>query len=187
MLRTDLIAPIPELLQRHAAALGGKCAYRDAQISVSYAALLERTGKLAGHLADNGIAANDTVAIFLPNSVPWVESCFAIVRAGAISVPISYDSTEPEIAYRLADANCKAMFTTAERGDLIARLQASAPNLKTVIVTDPGTCAAAALHYEDLLKAFPESAPRDAASLHDTAFILYTSGTTGKPKGTPCC
>ena len=91
---------------------------------MTYAALDERTGKLAGHLADNGIAASDTVAIFLPNSVPWVESCFAIARAGAISVPISYDSTETEIAYRLADANCKAVFTTAERGDLFARLQA---------------------------------------------------------------
>ena len=147
MLRSDLIAPIPELLRRHAAAHGGKRAYRDAQTSVSYGALLDRTGRLAGHLADNGIAANDTVAILLPNSVPWVESCFAIARAGGISVPISYDSTEPEIAYRLADANCKAMFTTAERGDLIARLQASAPNLKTLIVTDRGTCAVPALRY----------------------------------------
>jgi long-chain acyl-CoA synthetase len=183
MLRTDLIAPIPELLHRHAAALGGKCAYRDAETSVSYAALLERTGRLAGHLADNSIAANDTVAILLPNSVPWVESCFAIARAGAISVPISYDSTESEIAYRLADANCKAVFTTAERGDLIARLQASAVNLKTLIVTDRGTCAAKVLNYTDLLKTAPKSAPRDAASLHDTAFILYTSGTTGRAKG----
>ncbi len=57
MLHTDLIAPIPELLRRHAAARGGKCAYRDAQTSVTYAELLDRTGKLAGHLADNGIAA----------------------------------------------------------------------------------------------------------------------------------
>ncbi len=68
----------------------------------------DRTGKLAGHLADNGIAPGDTVAIMLPNSVPWVESCFAIARAGAISVPISYDATEAEIRYRLADADCKA-------------------------------------------------------------------------------
>ena len=142
MLHTDLIAPIPELLRRHAAARGEKIAYRDAQTSVTYAGLLERTGKLAGHLADHGIAPGDTVAIMLPNSVHWVESCFAIARAGAVSVPISYDSTETEIAYRLGDANCKAVITTAERGDLFARLQASAPNLKTLIVTDRGQCGA---------------------------------------------
>jgi long-chain acyl-CoA synthetase len=183
MLHTDLIAPIPELLRRHAAVRGGKCAYRDAQSSVTYAELLDRTSRLAGHLADHSIAPNDTVAIMLPNSVAWVESCFAIARAGAISVPISYDSTEPEIAYRLADANCKAIFTTAERGDLVAKLQTAAPNLKTVIVTDRGQTSATALSYAKLIAEPAQSAPRDPASLHDTAFILYTSGTTGRAKG----
>jgi len=183
VLHTDLIASIPELLRRQAAARGGQRAYRDAQTSVTYAELHERTGKLAGHLADNGIAANDTVAIMLPNSVQWVESCLAIARAGAISVPISYDSTETEIGYRLTDANCKAVFTTAERGDLFGRLKASAPDLKTLIVTDRGTCGAPALRYTDLLMAPPQSAPRNPPSLHDTAFILYTSGTTGRAKG----
>jgi acyl-CoA synthetase (AMP-forming)/AMP-acid ligase II len=183
MLHTDLIAPIPELLRRHATARGGKCAYRDAQSSVTYAELLDRTGRLAGHLAHNGIAPNDTVAIMLPNSVAWVESCLAIARAGAISVPISYDSTEPEIAYRLADANCKAIFTTAERGDLVAKLQTAAPNLKTVIATDRGQTRTAALSYSKLINEPARLAPRDPASLHDTAFILYTSGTTGRAKG----
>lgn len=183
MLRTDLIAPVAELLRRHAAARGDKCAYRDAQTSVTYGELHERTGKLAGHLVEHGIAVNDTVALLLPNSVAWVESCFAIARAGAISVPISDDSTETEIGYRLGDAGCKAVITTAERADLVARLKESAPNLKTLIVTDRGTSAAPALRYADLVTAPPRSAPRDAPSLHDTAFILYTSGTTGRAKG----
>jgi len=183
VLRTDLIAPIPELLRRRADAHGAKCAYRDAQTSITYAELNARTAKLAGHLTDNGIAANDTVAICLPSSVPWIESCFAIARAGAISVPISYDSTENEIGYRLADANCKAVFTTAERADLFERLRSAAPNVTTLIVTDRGTSTAPALHYADLLRTQPEAKPRDPASLHETAFILYTSGTTGRAKG----
>src|SRR6185437_14049696 len=184
MLHTDLIAPIPELLRRHAAARGSKVAYRDATSSVTYAELLDRTGKLAGHLADQGIAPNDTVAIMLPNSVQWIEACFAITRAGATGVPISYDATETEVAYRLADANCKAVFTTGERGDLVARLQtSSAPDLRALIVTDRGACSAAALRYEHLATAPAKSAPRDPASLHDTSFILYTSGTTGRAKG----
>ena len=74
MIETSLIAPIPELLRRHAAARGGKVAYRDAHCAVTYAQLLERTGNLAGHLADNGVAIGDTVAIMLPSSVQWVES-----------------------------------------------------------------------------------------------------------------
>lgn len=183
MLHSDLIAPIPELLRRHAAARGSKTAYRDAQSSVTYAELLDRTGKLAGHLADNGIAANDTVAIMLPNSVQWIEACFAITRAGAVGVPISYDATESEIAYRLADANCKAVFTTGERGDLFAKLKGQAPNLKTLIVTDRGQCSADGLRYAKLVASAAKSAPRDPASLHEPMYILYTSGTTGRAKG----
>ena len=182
MLQTDLIAPIPELLHRHATARGAKVAYRDARTAVTYAQLLDRTGKLAGHLADHGIAAGETVAIMLPNSVSWVEACLAIARAGALSVPISYDATEPEIAYRLADAGCKALITAGERGDLFARLKPAAPNLRILIVTDRGSTTADALRFSELTTT-PASAPRDPAMMREPAFILYTSGTTGRAKG----
>jgi long-chain acyl-CoA synthetase len=183
MLHTDLIAPIHELLRRQAAARGSKCAFRDAQTAVTYAELYDRTGKLAGHLGDNGIATGDTVAVMLPNSVAWVETCFAITRAGAVGVPISYDATEAEISYRLTDADCKAVITTGERGDLFARTKNAAPNLKTIVVTDRGSCEAKALHYAELIDAQPKSLPCDPELTHETAYILYTSGTTGRAKG----
>ena len=98
MIRTELIAPVSVLLKRHAAQKPVKLAYKDARTSVTYAELAHSTAHLAGHLQDAGIEPGDSVAIFLPNSVEWVESCFAVVRAAAISVPISYDSTVPEVA-----------------------------------------------------------------------------------------
>jgi acyl-CoA synthetase (AMP-forming)/AMP-acid ligase II len=183
MLHTDLIAPVPELLRRHASARGSKLAFRDATSSVTYGELAERTARLAGHLAANGVQPNDTVAIMLPNSVAWVESSFASTRAGAIGVPISYDATESEIAYRLADAGCTAVVTTGERGDLFAKLQTQCPKLRTLIVTDRGACNAPALRYSELMGKPALAAPRDPATLHDTAYILYTSGTTGRAKG----
>jgi acyl-CoA synthetase (AMP-forming)/AMP-acid ligase II len=179
MLHTELIVPIHALLERHAAARGHKIAFRDAHSAVSYAALCERTGNLAGHLGDYGIGPGETVAILLPNGVAWVETCLATVRAGAVSVPISYESTEPEIAYRVADANCRAIVTTAERAELVAKLQASAPSLTTVILIG-GTGAA---DYEALASTKPKSAPRDPDDVHTPSFILYTSGTTGRAKG----
>ena len=123
MIQTDLIAPIPELLRRHAKHRGSKCAYRDAASSVTYAELEKRTANLAGHLATSGVEASAKVAIFLPSSVQWVESCFAINRADAISVPISYESTESEILYRLLDADCVAIVTTDEKAPLIEKLK----------------------------------------------------------------
>ena len=183
MLLTHLIAPIPDLLRRHAAARGSKTANRDAYSAVTYAELLDRTGKLAGHLADNSIAAGETVAILLPSSVQWIEACFGIARAGALSVPISYDSTEAEVAYRLSDANCKAVITTAERGDFVERLKSAAPNLKTLIITDRGHCTADALRFSNLVATQASSPARDPPMMHEPAFILYTSGTTGRAKG----
>ena len=183
MLQTDLIAPVPELLRRHARERGAKFAYRDAHSQVTYAELLDHTGRIAGHLADNGVESGDTVAIMLPNSVQWVEACFGITRGGAIGVPISYDSSEPEIAYRLGDAICKAVFTTAERADLFVKLQRGAPNLKTLIVVDRGSSSAKALRYRDLIGKAASSAPRDPPLMHEPSYILYTSGTTGRAKG----
>jgi long-chain acyl-CoA synthetase len=183
MLHTHLIATIPDLLKRHARERGDKVAYRDAQASVTYAQLEERTARLAAHLADHGIASGDTVAILLPNSTQWIETCFAIARAGAVSVPISYDASEPEIAYRLGDASCCAIVTTAERLDLVAKLKASAPTLRIVVATNRSGAPRDALSYEALLSATPKSAPRDVPLMHEPAFILYTSGTTGRAKG----
>ena len=98
MIRTELIASIGELIRRHAATKADKVAFRDSRSSVTYGRLAQTTANLAGHLQDLGIAAGERIAIMLPNSVEWVESCFAIARAGAVSVPLSYDAPPPGVA-----------------------------------------------------------------------------------------
>lgn len=183
MLQTDLIAPIPELLRRQAQARGSKTAFRDVSSAVTYADLENRTANLAAHLADNGVPEGGTVAIFLPNSVAWVESCFAINRAGAIAVPISYDSTESEILYRLQDAGCCAIVTTDERAAIIAALRKDAPQLKTTVLVSRGDKRSDGLRYDDLTVSKGKSQPRDPSDIMQTAFIVYTSGTTGRAKG----
>src|SRR5215475_1036150 len=183
MLRTDLIAPIAVLMQRHAHARGGKSAYQDAKRSVTYADLLRRTGKLAGHFADLTIATGETVAILLPNSVDWVEACFATTRAGGICVPISYDASEPEILYRLNDAACRAIVTTDEKYELIARLRTEVPSLSIIILTNRGSTRGHGLRFSDLAKSTPKSPPRDPTNIDAPAYVVYTSGTTGRAKG----
>jgi acyl-CoA synthetase (AMP-forming)/AMP-acid ligase II len=185
MLHTELIATIPELLRRHAAQRGAKVAYQDAATSVTYADLERRTGNLAGHLASLGIAPGQSVALLLPNSVAWMEVCFAIARAGAVAVPISYDASEPEIAYRLADADCRLIVTTNEKAGIIAKLRTEAPSLATVVLADrgPRDASVEALRLVDLLAQPGKRAPRDLQRLDDPAFIIYTSGTTGRAKG----
>ena len=161
MLHMNLIAPISELLRRHARERGSKVAYRDAQGAATYSELFERTGNLAGHLADLGIAAGETVAILLPNSVRWVESCLAIARAGALSVPINADATEPEIAYRLSDASCRAIVITGERNDLVARLRTKRRTFRQCSPRIGATGSADGFAIRDLVSTTPRAAPRD--------------------------
>ena len=185
MIHCELIAPVGELIRRHAQRTPRKIAYEDRHTSVSYGELEKTTTNLAGHLQDAGIAAGDSVAIFLPNSVDWVESCFAIVRAGGVAVPISYDATEHEVAYRIEDAGCKAIFTTDDKADVVAALQARFPFLKTVFLTEGASKAGGkdGLRYLDLRSAAAKSLPREAEDIDQSSFIIYTSGTTGRAKG----
>ena len=169
MIRTDLIAPIGELLRRQAAALGERIAYEDARRAVTYAALDRRTAALAGRLQAMGLEPGGTVALVLPNSVAWVEACFAILRAGGIAVPVSHDATDPELAYRLEDAACRFVIASPARAETIRGLTA-APLLSPDADGD--------------YPPFPDPpVPRDPDDLDATAFIVYTSGTTGRAKG----
>jgi long-chain acyl-CoA synthetase len=169
MIRTDLIAPIGELLRRQATSRGDRIAYEDAQRTVTYEALDRRTAALAGRLQAMGLEPGSTVALVLPNSVAWVEACFAILRAGGIAVPVSHDATDPELAYRLDDAACRFVIASPARAEAIRGLTPA-----TLLTPD------AAGDYPPFAD---PPAPRDPDDLDATGFIVYTSGTTGRAKG----
>lgn len=181
MLHTNLIAPIHVLLKRNAEAHPQKVAFRDARRSATYGELESTTANLAGHLVSLGLKPGDCVALWLPNSVEWVETCFAITRAGAIAVPISYDATEAEVVYRLNDAKCKVLVTTDERGPQLAK--AETPNLQTKILVDRGERKADGYRYSDLVANKPSTLPVDPEAIDRPAYLVYTSGTTGRAKG----
>jgi rifamycin polyketide synthase module 1/2/3 len=183
MIRTDLIAPIGLILNRQASEQGEKIAFEDqAGRSINYIELERQTANLAGHLMDLGVKNSDCVALLLPNSVSWVVGALATIRAGGISVPISHDAVEGEILYRLQDASCKAIIVSKQHAGLIEKLKVQTPALERVIV-----CADAVpvgmINMDDLCNRNPSQACLDPSDLHATAFLVYTSGTTGRAKG----
>lgn len=177
MIKTDLIAPIGELLGRQASSRPKAPAFRDKTRAVDYGALAERTSSIACYLQAIGVEAGERVAIHLPNSVDWVEACLAIVRAGAVAVPISFDATPDEIAYRLSDAQCVAAFTHPDREERLQGLAGAGQAFKTVAYRD----GVGAPFSRDARGGAPT--PRDPTAIEAPAFIVYTSGTTGRAKG----
>jgi long-chain acyl-CoA synthetase len=181
MLHTGLIAPVSELLERHRNERPDKVAYWDAARSVTYSQLASRTASIAAGLSETGVREGDRVAIFLPNGVDWIEACLAGLRAGAVLVPISYDAAEAEIAYRLADADCRMVITTPARKELINKLAGGWAAPVSLVFAGAGDCEAG-LCLDQLARG-DAGAALDPADIDRSSFIIYTSGTTGRAKG----
>ncbi|SMD22483.1 type I polyketide synthase [Kibdelosporangium aridum] len=177
MLRTELVRPLHEVVRAQALRFGQKIAFQDDRRSVSFAELELRTRRLAGHLADLRAYPGDRVAMLLGNRVEMVESYYAVARSGAIGVPLNPRSSDAELAYLLDDSGASVIITDSFHVDRVQRM--SRP--MTVLVV--GDAQYGNLSYEQLATSDPVSPAYDNLGLDEIAWMLYTSGTTGQPKG----
>jgi acyl-CoA synthetase (AMP-forming)/AMP-acid ligase II len=150
----------------------------DGPLRLSWREVKIHTEALAHGLAMQGLKPGDRAGLLLSNRLEFVLLVFALARLGAISVPIGTRSQAPEIAYALADAGACAVFAD---DDLLSRLpdENQTLRLRVSMGRQPGFVA-----YADIAsaEAVTNTLPH-ASEEEDTAVILYTSGTTGKPKG----
>jgi len=173
------------LLDRSAQEGGEKAAVIFADRSVSFLELRREVLEIAEGLRRSGILKGDRVAIVHRNAPEFIAAYFAINRLGAIAVPINFMVQKAdELAYMLGDCGAKGVFT---QNDFLPGLSAAAakcPDLKALWVTDLTAPASSLIRpYADLRAAAFADASTDASLDTDVAAILYTSGTTGFPKG----
>ncbi|MEU0384708.1 type I polyketide synthase [Streptomyces chartreusis] len=181
MRRDELIRPVPELLRRHAGAAGQRVAYSDAARSVTYAELERRTRSLAAYLTRSGLRRGDRVAIGLGNCVEAVESCLAVLRAGMVGVPLNPRSSDAELAHFLQDSGAACVITDAAHLAQLRRLGPPYDRLST-LVTGSGPVPEGARSFRSAAESGGD-AEIDLLGLDDPAWMLYTSGTTHRPKG----
>lgn len=185
MLRTEYIATVPELLAGHVATQPERIAFIDDDRSVTYGALAGTTARVAGHLQRLGIEVGDRVLLYLDNRTAVAEAYLAVPRAGAVAVCANPGAAPAEVAHILADSGSRVLVTDAAHLDNARQMATDRDLLAIIVVGDsvgePG--AVPELAYADLLATEAPEAPRDCLGLDDTAWMLYTSGTTGRPKG----
>ena len=148
--------------------------------AVSYAELDRRSNRLAHLLRANGLKRLDHYAIFMENNNRYLEACAAGVRAGLYYTCINSYLTAEELAYILNNSEARVLITSRSRRDVAMEALKSCPNVRLTLICD-GTEADAP--FQDLATAtaaYPDTPIADEAL--GTA-MLYSSGTTGRPKG----
>ena len=148
---------------------------------ISYGALSEQSNRLANVLRARGIGRGDRVAILLPQIPAVAVSYIAIYKIGAVALPLAMLFGIEAIAYRLKDSGARALITNAQGLAKLGSARDLVPNLQFMLSLDGGADGADV--YETMLaRASATFTPAVTAS-DDPALMVYTSGTTGPPKG----
>jgi acetyl-CoA synthetase len=148
---------------------------------VSYGALRETSSRLANVLSARGIARGDRVAILLPQSAVVAASHIAIYKLGAIALPLAMLFGVEAISYRLQDSGAKALITNAQGLAKLAGVRDQVGGLELVLSIDGPADGAEDFHA--LLAQAASAFTPVATAANDPALMVYTSGTTGPPKG----
>ena len=157
---------------------------------VTFDAWHRAVAALAAQLRARGVGKGDRVALAMRNLPEWPVAFFAVTTLGAICVPLNAWWTRQELAYGLTNSGAKLLICDGERYERIAELRGELPALEQVIVARLGEAAPGAVRLEDLIGrssswgTLPDAdLPAAEIAADDPATILYTSGTTGNPKG----
>jgi 4-hydroxybenzoate-CoA ligase len=167
--------------------LADKVAFADPDRTLSYGALQARTAQFARGLRSLALRQENRLALILYDTVDFPVAFWGAVRAGIVAVPVNTLLTVEQYAYVLSDSRAAAVVVTAALAKTILLIRHRLPHLRAVIVAGAQPADRATLGdvhlFEDVL-AGRSAEPFTAATISDeVAFWLYSSGSTGEPKG----
>ncbi len=175
---------VGEVLSVNAQLYPNRVAVRDLRRSLTYAQFEERANRLANAFAGLGLGKGDRVAIYAHNCLEWMEIYAACAKSGVVAVPVNFRLTAPEVRTIIEDCGAAVLLVGADLVDVVASLRAALPLRPAAYVQIGGERLQRGFRdYEDLLSFGSPRRPRTKVRPEDTWTLMYTSGTTGKPKG----
>ncbi|HSC64753.1 MAG TPA: AMP-binding protein [Caldimonas sp.] len=174
---------VADAVSTHARLTPHKLGARDSHRELTFARWHERATRLANGLLGLGLAKGDRVALLAYNRVEWLELYAALARAGLVAVPINFRLTPPEIAYIVQHSGARACVVQDELIEAVEAVRGELDLLPRGRVclgerAMPGWTA-----YEALIAAASAVDPGVGVRPTDPCALMYTSGTTGRPKG----
>lgn len=172
-----------EMLSVNASLYPDKVGARDLHRSMTFPAWNSRACRLANGLIGLGLAKGDRVAVLAYNCVEWMEIYAATAKAGVIAVPINFRLIGAEVRYILEDCGARALIVQEALLPSIEDIRIGLAVPDANVVHLGGRVPPGATGYEDLLAKAADTEPNVAVAPEDTWVLMYTSGTTGNPKG----
>ncbi|MFQ5596387.1 MAG: long-chain fatty acid--CoA ligase, partial [Anaerolineae bacterium] len=148
---------------------------------ISYGEWNRRANQAARALAGLGVKPGDRVGLLLMNGPEFLETFFGLAKLGAIVVPLNWRLAPPELAYIANDSGISTLVYGAEFREAVAAIRGDIPAKTYVFVGEDSPAGDHA--YEGLLAGQPTTEPEAVGEGDDPLTIMYTSGTTGRPKG----
>jgi fatty-acyl-CoA synthase len=175
---------VGEVLAVHARLTPDRLAAKDSRRALTYARWDERTNRLANAFGALGLKQGQRVAIHAHNCLEWMELYAACARSGVVAVPVNFRLAAPEVSYVLQDSGATALFADADLAELAASVRADSPVRRDGLVQIGGDRVLPGFRgYEDLVASGSATPPPVRVAPGDPWTIMYTSGTTGRPKG----
>ncbi len=170
-----------EILRVNAVKFPDRVVFCDAGRRFTFPATNARVNRLANGLARVGVQRGDKVSCFMENSIEICELYLACAKLGAVINPINFRLVGPEIEYIVNNADARVMLVDAEFAPMIDEIRSGLKAVREFIVV--GEARDGYIEYESLLAASSEDEPGVRVAPADPWILLYTSGTTGRPKG----
>lgn len=181
--RIGIWGPLPDVLDRACTYYAERTAIIDGDRALTYRELGEMRNRIANALLAAGVQKGDRVGLLMPNCLEFIPIQQAVWAAGAVLVQMPTRAAADGFRSNLAQTDATALIYHAKFEDSVAAIRNDLPKLQTLIRVGTGPGKVDALDFDAVIGAQPATRPDVTIDENDEAYVLFTSGSTGEPKG----